>query len=375
MSDFKNMSTFDLNNTDFIRETLLIQLGSTLLLDSLYLYAITLFGFFGFISNLISLVILFKIKEKQATYKYLKIYTLNGSFICSFLTINFYTRTPRFFEFALSYGAGIYRCKILFGLYTLVFWSNLISISILLERISNFKLILEKYFKNRAYTVIVIALIISFLIHIPTYFLYEIRNENEFKEAFENLTLAQSFPYCGRAKFSDTIYGNGVLFLVTVIRDFVLLGVEIALTIVSLVYLKKFFKKKQVILSLSQSLPRNMSHIPSEGSSSNQKYSKTKENLSDKVQSNSKRIDSIISSKRSNRKLTIMSMCFASLSIITNISSLVNSVVFLAISNGILFHQTSFVNVFSVILKYSLNFFLFFWFNTNFRKFIKKMFK
>jgi len=364
-----------MNNTDYIKEILLIQLGSTWFLDSLYLYAITLLGLFGFILNIISLGILFKIKEKQATYKYFKVYTLNGIIICSFLMINFYTRTPRYFDFALSYGAGIYRCKILYGTYTLAFWGNLISISILLERISNFKLKLEKYFKNRAYTIILIALIASVLIHIPTYFLYEIRNETEFKKAFENITLAKSFPYCARANFSETVYGKVVLFLITFIRDFVLLGVEIFLTIVSLIYLKKFFKKKQVILSLSQSLQGTMSHIPSEGSSSNQKYSRnSKTNEHPSKKSNSKKIDSIISSKRSNRKLTIMSMCFASLSIISNIASLVNSLVFIAISNGILFHQTTLFNVFSVIMKYFMNFFLFFWFNTNFRKFTKNIF-
>jgi hypothetical protein len=117
----------------------MIQLGSTWLLDNLYLYFITFIGFLGFFLNILSLVTLIGIRKKQAVYIYFQMFTLNGVLFCGVLMSNFYTRTPRIFDFALTYGAGVYRCKFSNSAYTIGFFGRLINSSILLERISIFK--------------------------------------------------------------------------------------------------------------------------------------------------------------------------------------------------------------------------------------------
>ncbi len=73
-----------------------------------------------------------------------------------------------------------------------------------------------------------------------------------------------------------------------------------------------------MILNITQA---NVSQVVSERSSSFHKTSNSKKQSLNQTRTKSK--ETILSTKRSNRKLTTMSICFASLSIISNISSLV----------------------------------------------------
>ena len=69
------------------------RIGSTWLLDSIYLFIITPIGFIGGILNLFSLFIMTKIKiKKTKLYQYLKFYSLNGSlacFTCAFVFLSY----------------------------------------------------------------------------------------------------------------------------------------------------------------------------------------------------------------------------------------------------------------------------------------------
>jgi len=379
----KNIMLNETNSTELssldIWETLMIQIGSTWYLDNLYLYLITITGFLGVILNIVNMAILFKIEENQPIYKYFKVLTLNGILICFIFMFSFYTRTPRIFGFSLSFGAGIYRCKISTFTFTMSMFGSLLNICILFERISNFKPRLEKYFKFRTYWMMLIALAISVLINFPSYFLYEVRHESEFKEALKDAQIVQSFPYCERADFSDTLIGKIMIGILAFIKDFVFSFIEIVLTIISLIHLKKFFKTKQKVLKVAKKTFSNLHLNPIDQASSSSGRKKDSDLIKIRQVQQNQHLQyvksQILSAKRSNRKLQMMSICFASFSILSNMTSLTATIIFVLISNGILFHVFSFIIVFTAILKYFVSFFLFYFFNKNFRKYFLKIFK
>lgn len=368
------------NETELIWETLMIQLGSTWLLDNLYLYFITLIGFVGFLLNILSLVTLIGIRKKQAVYIYFQMFTLNGVLFCGVLMINFYTRTPRIFDFALSYGAGVYRCKFSNSAYTIGFFGRLINTCILLERISIFKPKLN-IFGRRPFLVSFLCLLISVVISFPTFFLYEVRSASEFTDALTSLEKVKNFPYCRRAAFSTTILGRITLLAITIFRDFIWLLVEVVATLFSVILLNKFIKKKQEILGSSANSTNTVKPTASDNSSTQKsiriEQSNTNLSNSNKKENNRQRViivNRTQSYSQTNKNISNMSLCFALISIIANLTSLANSITFILISNGMLFHQLTFVNVLAGISKNISNFFLFYFFNKNFRCFISRIF-
>ncbi len=370
------MNSSSTNETALIWETLMIQFGSTWLLDNLYLYFITSIGFVGFFLNALSLVTLIGIRKRQAVYIYFQMLTLNGVLLCGLLMLNFYTRTPRIFDFALTYGAGVYRCKFSYSGYTIGLFGRLINTCILLERISVFKPKLA-IFVRKPFLILFICFSISIVTSFPTFFLYEVRLASEFKEALTSLQKARNFPYCRRAEFSATVLGRIVLLAITVFRDLIWLIVEVLATVFSVILLNKFIKKKQEILGSSANITNIVKPSTSDNSSNRIEKNSTTFSMS-KIKENDRQKVIIVnrtkSYSRTNKNISKMSLCFSFISIIANLTSLASSIVFILISNGMLFHQLTFVNVLAGILKNISNFFLFYFFNKNFRSFISKIF-
>jgi hypothetical protein len=374
------MNSSSTNETALIWETLMIQFGSTWLLDNLYLYFITSIGFVGFFLNALSLVTLIGIRKRQAVYIYFQMFTLNGILFCLVVMGSFYMRTPRIFDFALSYGAGVYRCKIYNTAFTFGFFGRLINTCILLERISVFKpkLII---FVRKPFLILFICFSISIVFSLPLFFLYEVRSASEFKEALTSLEKARNFPYCRRAEFSATVLGRIVLLAITVFRDLIWLIVEVLATVFSVILLNKFIKKKQEILGSSANSTNIVKPSTCDNSSAVLKpnrieESNTKQSINRKFGSQNQYLNIFNQTQsftQTNKNISKISICFAFISIITNFIALANSITFVLTSNGMLFHQLSFLNIFAGISKNILNFFLFYFFNKNFRNFISKI--
>jgi hypothetical protein len=138
-----------------------------------------------------------------------------------------YYRTPRYFSVGLTYAAGVYQCKITYGINSFTLFGSLINISILCERLSNFEPFLKTYFQNKPYLVSFIAFCISVSVHMITFFIADARADHEFKEAFQNNEKAIHFPFCKRVSFVNTIYGQIILMLISFLRDILFLTVEI----------------------------------------------------------------------------------------------------------------------------------------------------
>lgn len=92
-----------------IREIFLTEIGSSWLIDGLYLFLIFPIGIIGFVLNLLCLIVLCKISEKLALFEYFKVYTLNASILCLMMSFNFLSRSPRYFDFSFNIIPKIHR--------------------------------------------------------------------------------------------------------------------------------------------------------------------------------------------------------------------------------------------------------------------------
>jgi hypothetical protein len=249
-------------------------------------------------------------------------------------------------------------------------FGNAINVCILFERISNFNPRLEKYFKEKPYFLAAISLTISVLLNLPGFFVYEMRQESDFQEALKSSERLQSFPFCKRTAFTFSIYGRVFVILLAFIKDFLYLFFEIILTLISLIYLRKFFLKKQMILSSKISAIKSSNQIssnPAHSSSSDPVLKKVT-----KIPESTANLNQTSLFTKTNRIISIMSLVVALLSIISNISSFATSVTFILTVNSILFHHFSFIVCFTAIFRYFSNFFILLFFNKNFNDFILK---
>jgi hypothetical protein len=359
------------NETVNFWEKLMFQIGSTWTLDSLYLFFNTTLGLLGVVLNILSLFILFRVKQKQTFYKYMKIYTLNGVLVCLFAFMFSFSRAPRYLSFAFSLGPSLIRCYLSICIFIMLQFGNAINICILFERISNFSPRLEKYFKQKPFILAAISFIISFLLNLPAFFVYEIRHEYDFEEALQSSEKLQLFPFCKRTAFSLSIYGKVFVFSLALIKDFLYLFFEIILTFISLIYLRKFFLKKQMISSSKISaikLKYQFSSNQTQSSSSGPAF----KTLSKMIVSTANSSKTFSSFTKTNRSISIMSIIVALLSVVSNISSFATSATFIFTANSILFHHFSFIINITAIFRYLSNFFILLIFNKNFNDFILK---
>ena len=127
------MNNSNNNRTSFVmNEKFYMKIGSSWTLDLLYIVLISPLGFIGFILNLICFSVLIKMKIKSnkrikiRLYDYLKIYSLNCSFICLIMGFLFMTYSPRFYSHTLSNVSKFFRCRIFgYGMLSLYFVNNL----------------------------------------------------------------------------------------------------------------------------------------------------------------------------------------------------------------------------------------------------------
>lgn len=98
-----------------LNENFYIKYGSTWTIDSIYLFIISPIGFIGFILNILSLIVIFKINDNSALYKYLKVYCLISIVICFLAIFTFYVYSPRYIGLYLDAFARLNKVIYLFN--------------------------------------------------------------------------------------------------------------------------------------------------------------------------------------------------------------------------------------------------------------------
>ena len=231
-------------NLEFDVFNLYERIGSTLLLDSVYIFIITPIGLIGFFLNLFSFYILRKIKIDQTMlYKYLAFYALNGSIICLLVSLTFTCYSPRYYPFYLSLTSRIIRAFIAPLISTIFYFvCNILDIFVALERLSIFVKTFRPLNKLNPFLVCLIIIVISLIINFPQFLSYYVKDENELYDQIRyNISI---FNYNGRTPFFFSKFGTIITYVQIFIRDILTLLIELMISSLAFYYLRKFNQKQ-----------------------------------------------------------------------------------------------------------------------------------
>jgi hypothetical protein len=378
ISNFES-KIFDINVR---KEYLLLQIGSTWLLDGLHIYLVTLLGTIGFFLNIISYWAFCNIRfHKRILKSFMKVYTLNASVCCLFAIFNFTARSPRYVEtISFSNIGGFFRCKSTQIVVALYFFGSVLDCLILLERLSNFvQKISNIFIRSKSTQVISISFFLCILISCPFLFDYEIRSRNEFYDAINNLNIQmnEKFTFCGRNPFFQTLFGIIIFGSVITIRDFITLIIEIVLSISSIILFKRYLNNKKKFIHSNQ---QNM-HL-NHGSIQNQHVNINTTNITDSLRSNleestaqSRQLNILINrADKFNTNLTKMTLYLTFCSILLHLIAAIITIFLIANNNSFTAHVFVLIIIGAYHLKFISNFFFFYRFNNNFKLFFHFLF-
>ena len=339
-----------MNNTldYYVTDSLLIRIGSTLILDSFHLFVILPLGLIGFVWNIYNFIIFFKINIKQTKlYSYLKVYSINSSLLCLIVSSTFISFSPRYLNIFKYYFSRIHRCFLLsYTVSTLYFIGNMLDIIIVFDRLSIFVKKFKTITQLRCRFTIGLIICISLIINLPTLFNYYVKSDSEY---IQDLREPDDFYYCPKTNFFKSKIGFIVTVFQVLIRDVITLIFEIVLSIMCIVYHEKFSIKSKKIKGINFS----MNTVTSKPLKSND--------------SNLSLIKNSASKKEIKGKLLLQMTIFLCLTSI--ISHMVVCLTFLFSTDSLssLLFDAFFTSCLGLILKNLSNFFIFYFFNLNFR--------
>jgi hypothetical protein len=333
---------FSINNKT-INNEFFEKMGSTWLLDGLFIYVSSPIAFIGFLLNLLSFAILLRIKIKSTKlYKYLKVYSLNSSLICLILIFGFVGLSPRYFPFFNHYLSKFYRCKIFgFIFTTLYFFANVLDIIVAVDRLSIFIKKLDKKFDSvKPYFICLIAFCVCFIINFPVLKTYRILNDEQFLKS-------DSLTYCDLTSFSKSKFGILINMLILLIRDLLTLIIEILISCLAICFYSRFSS------SQFQTHKANSSEFEVNEAAYKQRMKDER-----------------------GKKLLLMTINLCTFSIISHIIVCITfiSSFFFIKNNKILYNILVFFTLFSINIKHSFNIFIFYFFNNNFKKSFRNKF-
>jgi hypothetical protein len=239
-------STAQTNSTSYYytEDGLLTGFGSTWVLDTWSFLPFTITSAIGFILNILAFLVFQDSEFNIPLYAYLRVYCLNNACL-NFLTLfNFTFSSIRLFSFANSYWAQVYFNYIYSPISNMnYFYSSVLDITILLDRLVHFENRIKGLFKLKPYWICVIAFFICFIVDSPYYFLYAPASLT----VYLNATTTFTFWYGWPTSFGASHLATVLAYLVAGLRDVLVVILQIALNLASMIYLKRYLNRKRKI--------------------------------------------------------------------------------------------------------------------------------
>ena len=311
-------------------EILINVFGSTWFFDSIFVFVLTPSCFFGIILNMLSIFIFYKTIHKQTLlYKYLIIYSINNEFICLILFFAFYVYSPRYVGLRFDYFARFFSCILANSILAPIYlFGNLLDILINIDRLSIFNVLFKKLAKININIIITGSILLSIIINIPSILRTYMMNDMEaidgaIKILHENKS---DIKYCGDGLLSTNFYLVGLNIF---IRDILSLILEIGLSVSVLIYFRNYKLKK---IKLTQENAANA---------------------------------------KNDLKLTTMTIYLSMLAIVTHLAAF-SLILSLYTDNQILQSTLTIIAFFSIAVKHSYCFFIFYFFDSNFKSELKR---
>lgn len=217
--------------------------GSSWILDNFNLYPFLIFSPIGLILNLFSLIIFMDSEfDTQPLYQYLRVYVANNVLMCFIGLFNFTFTTFRIFSWSNAYWTQAYCSyfKVTVGNLS-YFYSTVLDIVILVDRISNFKRKWRSLFVLDPYQMCAVCLLACLVFNIPIYLAFSPSSATSPIGPNETFTVW----FVDVTPFQMSKVGTILLFIVNFTRDLVTMLIEIVLNIISVVLLKNYLSKKR----------------------------------------------------------------------------------------------------------------------------------
>ena len=314
--------------------------GSTYLHDFLYTYVLTATSILGFLLNILSFCILLKKNfYNKPIFHYLRIYVINSSIICLFLSSTFLGITYRLYEFTSAYQVYIYGLYVFIPFYNAFYlFNSLMDVFISLERLSIFLPKLKKLNSFSWKPTCLIMFFASVIINFPIFFIFD---KASFSLKLNDIEVYKIWSF-KLSDFAISVLGKVTQFLIYLVRDILTMGLEIFTNLITIVFMKKHFKtKKKVIPNI----------MDNEESSALKKH---------------------ISNAEKNLVQMVVIMCL--LSILQHLFFIASTTYFSLYQNKISIYL-SYVSYQITSIKHLSNFFIFILFNHIFRNSFRKLFK
>ena len=222
-------------------------LGSTRLLDAIYIFGISPLACVGLVFNVASFLLLCFSKQLKSNllYKYLTVYTLNNCGICLLMSLSVLTLSPRYYPLYLSIYSRVQKCILLKMLYLTLYCVNrVLEILILLQRLANFN---SSFLKFRASNILVYLCILCACTALNVPFLQMVKSNEQICTDLEAFKQTLAFTVCQNTEFYDTTFGYVIRSLALLCRECLTLCVEISMSILLIVYFRRFLASRKII--------------------------------------------------------------------------------------------------------------------------------
>ncbi len=326
--------------------------GSTWAIDAAYLFIQTPLGVSGVVLNIISFYVLHKIGHRETKMnEYLKFYAENGCVMCTLAALSFISSSPRFFPpLYLNYFAKILRCSLLNFLSSIIFMTtNMLDIILAINRLSMFVKTFKRMLKYEPFTICLLITWFSFMIHLPSFYFTSIKTD---LQLYTEITSSKNLvDFCGITKFFYSETGQIILSIQIFIRDILILLFEIIFAFLAVCYYRKFnckrLRKIQTI-GLLNSNPNNKRN---------------------KIEVKMKRDELIARHKKMNKcnQLLLMTIWLSCISILSHLAICFGYMTVIQGHSHSMLAAVCFAQI-SGTFKHFTNFFVFFYFNSNFKK-------
>jgi hypothetical protein len=216
--------------------------GSTLPLDIFMSYPYLITGFLGLVLNAYSFIVFQDAEFKVPLYKCLRVYCINNMIVCLFGSFNCFSNTKRVFSWSNSYLTNAYAANFYVPLAaTLNFFSSMIDIFTVLDRIGNFNRRVKTIFHYPMYRTCFITFIACSAFSVPLFLAYGPESQTVMLNSTSSLTIwyPGASPY-----FSMKLIGTVWLAIILAVKDFVTMVVQLVLNIISIILLKRYVEKK-----------------------------------------------------------------------------------------------------------------------------------
>lgn len=353
-------------------ESLLVSFGSIYPLDCFNFYVYLITSISGFVLSVFSFwVFMHKDQFDIAMYDYMRVKTLNSACQCFFSSFNCFYASFRLFSFSNSYWSQFYSIFIFLPICeTNYYYGGVIDVLVLIDRVSFFNRSVKKWMTISPYKLCIYSLIFCIITNLPFHLTYEPGSQTFPIDANTTYT----FWFSAFTAFGQTKAGFILPIMVFVLRDAVVLIVQIVVSIISTYYLKTYFKRK-----IAQKPPGANSHIGTaqHTASINLNEKKTSEafalrsTVASRAPMTTNRTNNLSSA---DQRATLMTIILCLVSILEHVVNLLVNVYpyfYFNIVTYIFWNVANYIWVFKRVVE----FFVFFGFNKNFRKMCGKPFE